>query len=184
MRDEVRRVEASAWAEAVASAVADGFAHLDWLTALDEVGREDALRVVLRLGRDADATDAVRLETLVDRDGGVMASVAHLLPGASWHEREAHDFLGVRFAGGDDRPLLRRTHDGPPPLRKDAVLGARAVRPWPGAKEPGDATAAGRRRMVPPGVPDPEIWGARAGEAAPADEVAASVAGGRVRRRR
>ena len=43
----------------------------------------------------------------------------------------------------------------------DRLLAARVVRPWPGAKEPGETVAAGRRRMVPPGVPDPDVWGER-----------------------
>ena len=51
-------------------------------------------------------------------------------------------------------------------------------------KEPGETVAAGRRRMVPPGVPDPDVWGEREGEPASPEEVAASVQGGRVRRRR
>ena len=54
----------------------------------------------------------------------------------------------------------------------------------PGAKEPGETVAAGRRRLVPPGVPDPDVWGEREGEPASPEEVAASVQGGRVRRRR
>ena len=77
------------------------------------------------------------------------------------------------------------------PLRKDDVLAARTAEPWPGAKEPGEGPAAGggaspsRRRMVPPGVPAPEVWGDRDPALGPPDpaEVAAAVSGGRVRRR-
>ncbi|MGH9251445.1 MAG: NADH-quinone oxidoreductase subunit C, partial [Acidimicrobiales bacterium] len=51
------------------------------------------------------------------------------------------------------------------PLRKEFVLAARAAKPWPGAKEPGEggpgAAAPSRRRMLPPGVPDAS-WGPRA----------------------
>ena len=183
MADALRRVEASAWHDAVADALASGAQWFDWLGAVDEVGREDAIRVVIRLAPGPDA-DGVRLETLTPRDGGTLASVADLVAGASWHEREVADFFGVRFTGGDDRPLLLRPGAVGHPLRRDAVLAARVVRPWPGAKEPGETVAAGRRRMVPPGVPDPEVWGERVGEPASPEEIAASVQGGRVRRRR
>lgn len=178
--DEVRRVPAGAWLDEIRTA-ASGRAF-DWLGAVDEIGRANAFRVVCRL-RAGDSS-AVRLETLVDRDDPRLDSVAGVLAGAAWHEREARDFFGIEFAGGDNRPLLLRDEFGGRPLRKDFVLGARVVRDWPGAREPGEAGAAGRRRMVPPGVPDPEVWGERDGEAASADEVAASAVGGRVRRRR
>jgi NADH-quinone oxidoreductase subunit C len=73
------------------------------------------------------------------------------------------------------------------PLRKDEVLAARTGLDWPGAKEPGESDAApNRRRMVPPGVPEPAIWGDRDASQQAADpaEVAESAVGGRVRRRR
>ncbi|WP_052462161.1 NADH-quinone oxidoreductase subunit C [Nigerium massiliense] len=178
--DEVRRVEPSSWL-AVVRAAASGRAF-DWLGAADEIGRSNHLRVVCRLR--ATGGDALRLETLIDRDDPRLDSIAEVYPGASWHEREARDFFGIAFTGGDNRPLLLRDGFGGRPLRKDFVLGARVIKAWPGGKEPGDAKAAGRRRMVPPGVPDPEVWGDREGAPASADEVAASVVGGRVRRRR
>lgn len=178
--DAVRRVDAASWRAEVAAASQGR--HFDWLGAVDEIGRTDALRVVVRLR--APGGDAVRLETLIPRDDPHVDSLAGLFPGAAWHEREARDFFGIEFDGGDNRPLLLRDDFGGRPLRKDFVLGARAVKPWPGGKEPGDARAAGRRRLVPAGVPDADVWGDRDGEPATPEEVAASVVGGRVRRRR
>lgn len=183
MTDTVRRVEAADWHRSVAGALDEGNTWFDWLGAVDEIGREDAIRIIVRLAPDADS-QGVRLETLVAREGGEPVSIADLVSGAGWHEREVRDFFGVEFAGGDNRPLLLRDGAVGHPLRRDAVLAARVVRPWPGAKEPGETVAAGRRRMVPPGVPDPEVWGERSGEPATPGEVAASVQGGRVRRRR
>ncbi|MHB1318515.1 MAG: NADH-quinone oxidoreductase subunit C [Anaerolineae bacterium] len=48
----------------------------------------------------------------------VAPSLSPLLPAASWYEREAHDMLGVRFAGHPNlKPLLLANEwDGPPPL--------------------------------------------------------------------
>lgn len=183
MADRVLRIEAPAWRAAVSGELAAGNDWFDWLGAVDEIGREDAFRVTLRLAADPDAA-GVRLEVLVPRNEPVLDTVGDLVPGASWHEREVRDFFGVSFTGGDDRPLLLRDGAAGHPLRRDAVLAARVVRPWPGGKEPGEGPAAGRRRMVPPGVPEPEVWGERVGEPATPDEVAASVQGGRVRRRR
>ena len=84
------------------------------------------------------------------------------------------------------RPLLLPDGFEGMPLRKSFQLAARASKPWPGGKEPGEGPGAARRRMAPPGVPDPATWGNRdpALPPAAADEIAASVAGGRVRRRR
>ena len=77
--------------------------------------------------------------------------------------------FGVTFDGFDDgsgdwlRPLLLPDGFEGTPLRKDFVLAARASKPWPGAKEPGESdthAAPGRRKTLPPGVPD-AVAGAR-----------------------
>lgn len=183
MADAVRTVDAEAWGDAARSAHAEGHRWFDWLGAVDEIGREDAIRVMLRAAPTPDA-DGVRLETRVPRRDGTLASLRGVWAGAAWHEREVRDFFGVEFDGGDNRPLLLRDGSVGHPLLADAVLAARVVRPWPGAKEPGDVVAAGRRRMVPPGVPEPDVWGERVGEPASAEEVAASLVGGRSRRSR
>lgn len=183
--DVVREVAAGQWTACVEAALAEGHTFLDLLDAVDEIGRSDELRVVLRLvDFSLQPPRGLQLHTLVPRDEPVLDSVATLLPGAAWHEREVHDMFGVRFTGGDDAPLL--VHEpGLFPLRKDFVLAARSAVAWPGAKEPGDA-APSRRRMSPPGVPDPAVWGDRdPQEPAPdAGRLAAEVSGGRVRRRR
>lgn len=182
MHDELIPVPPTDWHARASAARAAGAVWFDWITCVDEIGQADALRVILRAAQTPDAP-GVRLETLIDRDEPVLDSVRDVWAGASWHEREVRDFFGVTFTGGDPRPLLLRPDFGGHPLRRDAVLAARVVESWPGAKEPGEGSAAGRRRMVPPGVPDPAVWGERVGEPADAAEVAASVAGGRVRRR-
>lgn len=191
---EITHVAAADWVSSVSSAVAEGFDWFDSLHAVDEIGRpslpggSEEIRVVVRLVKvTADEREARELHTRVARDGGSLASLAGVLPGAVWHEREVHDFFGVRFDGGDDRPLLWHQPEGVEPLRpllKDAVLVARVATPWPGAKDPeADGRAqASRRRTMPVGVPDPEIWGPGV-ESDPA-EVAAAVSGARVRRRR
>jgi NADH-quinone oxidoreductase subunit C len=96
-------------------------------------------------------------------------SLTPVFRGAAWHERETHEMFGLDFVGFDDgsglglRPLLLPDGFDGTPLRKSFVLAARASKPWPGGKEPGESEhtrATGRRRVSAPGVPDPE-WGPR-----------------------
>ena len=187
-------VPAEEWYDAVRAAREDGYDWFDWLGCVDEIGVSDELRVVLSLRRLTDpGSSELLLECRVPRSDPRLASVRDLYAGAAWHEREAAEELGVEFVGGDRRRLLLDA-GVETPLRKDQVLAARTAEPWPGAKEPGESDAGAgtagaaspsRRRMVPPGVPAPEVWGDRVPGAPTADpaEVAASVSGGRVRRR-
>lgn len=183
MPDERRSVPAGDWLTTAEATHSVNGAWFDWLGAVDELGRDDVIRIMLRVAPSPDA-DGVILETRIPRDDPALDSVRSVWAGAAWHEREVRDFFGVEFTGGDNRPLLLRPGTVGHPLRKDSVLAARVVRDWPGAKDGGEGASGARRRMVPPGVPDPDVWGDRQGDAATPEEVAASVAGGRVRRRR
>ena len=180
-------VPAEQWQASVAAARADGYSFFEWLAAVDEIGRADVLRVVVVLRSLERPAETRVLSTEVPRDRPRLASVRDLFPGAGWHEREAAEMFGLEFVGGDPRRLLLAPGFEGAPMRKDEVLGARAAVPWPGAKEPGESDASpSRRRMVPPGVPDPSVWGDRDPAEQPADaaEVAAAAVGGRIRRRR
>jgi NADH-quinone oxidoreductase subunit C len=183
--DAARDVPAPDWHAAVAQARDDGFDYFDWLGCVDDVGRSETFRVVLMLRR-AGSFEAQVLTTRVSREDPRLDSIGDLFAGAGWHERESAELFGVEFVGGDRRRLLLGADIEGAPLRKDEVLAARTVEAWPGAKEPGETDASpSRRRMVPPGVPDPDVWGDR-DPAAPeptAAEVAESAIGGRVRRR-
>lgn len=176
------------WLATVTSAREAGWVWFDFLGCVDEIGRAEQFRLVLVL-RTA-AGEPGRWQTRVPREADeteLPASIGAVFAGARWQEREITDLFGLDFAGGDRRPLVLAREAGLTPLRKDAVLGARVAAPWPGAKEPGESDASpSRRRMVPPGVPDPDVWGGRApGDEMPdAAEIAASAVGGRVRRRR
>ena len=176
------------WVAAVTEAREAGQHWFDWLDCVDEIGRAAEFRLVLQVLDRATGTTR-RLETRIDRAAPVIATISGVYAGAGWAEREIHDLFGVTFTGGDGTPLLLERRYGGHPLRKEEVLGARAALTWPGAKEPGESDAGAapsRRRMVPPGVPDPAVWGERDPAAPPAtpEEIAASAQGGRVRRRR
>jgi len=186
--EDIRTVLADEWRDAVAAAKAEGYDYFDWLGAVDQIGRPAQFEagdfeVIVRL-LDLDDDRAVLVRAAIPREAPRLDSIADIFAGAGWHERESGELFAIEFIGGDPRRLLLSDDYVGAPLRKDAVLAARAGLEWPGAKEPGGAPS--RRRMVPPGVPEPEIWGDRnpaVGEP-DAEEVAQSAVGGRVRRRR
>lgn len=62
----------------------------------------------------------VVVRTRVKRDDPELPTVSGVFPGANWHERETHDFFGIRFAGHPDlSPLLLPEDADFHPLRKD-----------------------------------------------------------------
>lgn len=167
------------WHEALAFARDHlGLDFFDWLSAVDETDAEPAgFDVVVHLAASASfgaGGDQGLARVLVRTrlpEGVALSSVTDLWPGAAWHERETFEMFGVEFAGFDDatglglRPLLLPEGFEGTPLRKSFVLAARASKPWPGAKEPGESDASlarsgspSRRKLLPPGVPPPS-WG-------------------------
>ncbi|MFX0539425.1 NADH-quinone oxidoreductase subunit C [Ornithinimicrobium sp. Y1847] len=191
---ETRDVAPGEWVAAVRGARDEGFGFFDWLSAVDQTDAAEGegvpgpgFDVVVHLldvrgGASGDGLSRVLVRTRVP-EGGELDSVTGVFAGAAWHERETHEMFGIGFAGFDDgsgmplRPLLLPEGFEGTPLRKDFVLAARASKPWPGAKEPGEGEGStarrspSRRRLLPPGVPDPS-WGPRAD---PEPEVEPSV---------
>jgi NADH-quinone oxidoreductase subunit C len=172
-------VPASAWPAALTYARDDlGCTYFDWLSAVDEL--EAGFRVVVHV---ANLTRRERLlvRTLVPREAPRLATLVGVYKGASWHERETHEMFGVTFDGHPNLvPLLLPDGFEGHPLRKEFQLAARAAKPWPGAKEPGEsdkdvrggAASPSRRRIGPPGVPDPDAWGPRPAGVAPKEPAA------------
>ena len=169
-------VHHDAWHPAlVAARHALGLDVFDWLSAVDQLDADPpGLDVVTHLVSSAAADPGrglvrVLLRTRVPASALSVDSATDVWPGAAWHERETHEMFGLAFAGFDDgtgrglRPLLLPDGFEGTPLRKSFVLAARASKAWPGAKEPGESDAhasPSRRKMLPPGVPDPS-WGPR-----------------------
>jgi NADH-quinone oxidoreductase subunit C len=155
-----RVVEAVGWHDAVAALKEEGFTYFDWLSAVDE--HPEGFRLVLHVARMR-PLDHLLLTTYVDRADPRVESIADVYAGAAWHERETHEMFGVEF-GVDLDPLLLPDGFEGHPLRKEFVLASRVAKPWPGAKEPGESDAESthspsRRRIKPPGVPEPGEWG-------------------------
>jgi NADH-quinone oxidoreductase subunit C len=181
-------VPVSAWVEAARHARdALGMDFLDWLSAVDQLDATAAgLDVVLHVAATSSAgiegdrdryqrqdfgpptVRRLMLRTRVPAGALVLPSLTALWPGVAWHERETFEMFGLDFSDFDDgsgqplRPLLLPDGFEGTPLRKSFVLAARAAKAWPGAKDPGDsgAKAPSRRKIQPPGVPDP-AWGPR-----------------------
>jgi NADH-quinone oxidoreductase subunit C len=148
-------VSPSDWVDAVSSAVDAGFAFFDLLSVTDEA--DGTLTVVVHLWSRAERRHRF-LRVAVPSVEPHLPSIARLLPGAAWHEREAAEMFGMTFDGAaDSRPLLLADGFGGHPLRKDFPLAARAVQDWPGGHEPTEhgpaARPAGRRRPTAPGIP-------------------------------
>ncbi|MBA0054049.1 NADH-quinone oxidoreductase subunit C [Streptomyces sp. AJS327] len=180
-------VPAASWVTALRTARDElGCRFFDWLSAVDEP--ESGFLVSAHLvalpgapGGSADsgpgaetAGGAVRrllLRTAVPHAEPVLPTAVGVFAGAEWHERETHEMFGVTFTGHPAlTPLLLPDAFEGHPLRKDFVLAARVAKAWPGAKEPGEPGHGGakRRRMLPPGVPDPNEWGPERGQLPPA----------------
>ena len=115
--------------------------------------------VVLRLWSPTDR-QALVLRTHCPRAAPRVPSLTGVFGGAAWHERATAELFGIGFDGHPDlAPLLLAEGFEGHPLRKDFPLAARAVKPWPGAKEPGESDADlaavnRRRRLTAPGIPD------------------------------
>jgi NADH-quinone oxidoreductase subunit C len=133
--------------------------YFDWLSAVDE-GGSAGFSVFCHL-YDPLRHQHLLARTTLDADSPSLATATGVYRGASWHERETHEMFGIDFPGHSHLvTLLLPDEFVGHPLRKDFVLTARVSKPWPGAKEPGESGegAPSRRKIQPPGVPDPS-WG-------------------------
>jgi NADH-quinone oxidoreductase subunit C len=153
-------VPQEAWTDLVRAARDElGCDFFDWLSAVDEL--DEGFTVVAHVWSVA-GKYGVLLRTRVPRGQAVVDSIVDIYPGAAWPERETYEMFDIDFAGHDDmQPLLLPPEFEGHPLRKEFVLASRVAKPWPGAKEPGDAQetgAAKRAPMRPPGVPAPGEW--------------------------
>jgi len=95
----------------------DGFA-LDTITGVDWMA-EGQIEVVYDYFHPVKPLRAV-VRTRVPRDNPELPTISTVFPGANWHEREAHDFFGVRFLGHPNlTPFLLPEDATYHPLRKD-----------------------------------------------------------------
>jgi NADH-quinone oxidoreductase subunit C len=94
-----------------------GFA-LDTITGVDWIA-QNGMEVVYDYFHPASPLRIV-VRTRVPRDNPEVPTVSGVFGGANWHERETHDFFGIRFAGHPNLiPLLLPEDADYHPLRKD-----------------------------------------------------------------
>ena len=98
------------------------FDYLIDISTLDHYGEDPRFSVVYEL-YGIGHRQHLRLKTQVSEEQGEVPSVCKVWRTAEWHEREAYDMMGVKFA---DHPNLKRIlmWEGYPyfPLRKDFPL--------------------------------------------------------------
>ena len=91
---------------------------LDTITGVDWMA-EGQMEVVYDYFHPGKALRAV-VRTRVLRDNPEVPSIHRVFPGANWHERETHDFFGIRFLGHPNlTPFLLPEDADYHPLRKD-----------------------------------------------------------------
>jgi len=140
-----------------------GLTYFDWLSAVDHGAAGFHVVAHLAAVGTPGSVRHVLVRTELPALEPSLATATEVFRGAAWHERETYEMFGIGFEGHPHLvPLLLPDAFEGHPLRKDFVLAARAAKPWPGAKEPGESGDGGptRRRLQPPGVPD-ETWGPR-----------------------
>ena len=95
----------------------EGFA-LDTITGVDWLA-EGQMEVVYDYFHPATGLRAV-IRSRIPRSAPEIPTISAVYPGANWHEREAHDFFGVRFLGHSNlTPFLLPEDATYHPLRKD-----------------------------------------------------------------
>lgn len=94
-----------------------GFA-LDSITGVDWIA-QGQMEVVYDYFHPASPLRVV-IRARITRDVPEIPTISTVFPGANWHEREAHDFFGIRFIGHPDlSPFLLPEDADYHPLRKD-----------------------------------------------------------------
>jgi NADH-quinone oxidoreductase subunit C len=95
----------------------EGFA-IDTITGVDWMA-EQQMEVVYDYYHPVENVRAV-VRTRVPRENPEVPTISNIYPGANWHERETHDFFGIRFQGHPNlTPFLLPEDATYHPLRKD-----------------------------------------------------------------
>jgi NADH-quinone oxidoreductase subunit C len=95
----------------------EGFA-LDAVTGVDWIA-EGQMEVIYDYYHPAHGL-RVAVRARIPRETPEIPTIAEVFPGATWHERETHDFFGIRFQGHPNlTPLLLPEDATYHPLRKD-----------------------------------------------------------------
>lgn len=137
-------VDPDRWVETVVAANEE-LPFFSWLSAIDwsketRVGDpvadvetlEERFEILCRLSSVETADGAIFVTSIGKAQPSIDSLTPHL-PGAAWHEREAHEMFGIDFPGNINlMPLYLPDDFIGHPLLKSYPLLAREVKPWPG----------------------------------------------------
>jgi NADH-quinone oxidoreductase subunit C len=92
---------------------------IESITGVDWI-KEDQLEIIYDFSRyDFDLCRVV-IRTRIDRQNPIVPTITEIYAGANWHERETHEFFGIKFAGHPHLvPLLLPEDADFHPLLKD-----------------------------------------------------------------
>lgn len=92
---------------------------IESITGVDWI-KEKQLEVIYDFSRYDFETCRVVIRTRLDRNNPVVSTITGIYAGANWHERETHDFFGIKFEGHPHLiPLLLPEDADFHPLLKD-----------------------------------------------------------------
>jgi NADH-quinone oxidoreductase subunit C len=95
----------------------EGFA-LDTITGVDWMA-ENQMEIIYDYFHPVKTLRAA-VRTRVPREHPELPTISEVFPGANWHERETHDFFGIRFLGHPNlTPFLLPEDATYHPLKKD-----------------------------------------------------------------
>ncbi len=116
-----------------------GFDYLTDIGTIDRFTEDDRYEVFYNLCSIADRK-RIRLKVRVDESDLEVPTITDLYPGGNWHEREAWDMMGIRFAGHPDLRRIYMPEDFEyHPLRKEfPTLGIPGSLPLPPNHPDGD----------------------------------------------
>jgi NADH-quinone oxidoreductase subunit C len=117
-------------------------AYLTFLSAID--WEDEGFEVVIALFSYR-YLNTVVLKVRLPKENPRLPSITDIYGGANWHERETAEMFGITFDGHPNLVKLYLPEDFEGhPLLKSFKLASRTYKPWPGAKDPGEAEAGGR----------------------------------------
>ena len=116
-----------------------GFDYLTDIGTVDRFTEEERFEVFYNVC-SLKGGKRLRLKVLVDEEDAVVPTVTGVWKGANWHEREAWDMMGIRFAGHPDHRRIYMPEDFEyHPLRKEfPTLGIPGTLPLPPNSPDGD----------------------------------------------
>jgi len=113
-------VDASAIAELFSFLAASPELNMNYLSAITGIDRGDAIEIIYHVS-SLEFRHKLTIKTKVERIGGTIESIQHIIPAANWFEREIWELYGVDFSNHPDlrRFLLPDDWDQGNPMLRD-----------------------------------------------------------------